>query len=149
MAKPLPSSEGSSARKTRLGKTHDPTAAIPMFFRKVRRPYIALHVKGRRGRKSSVAKAAAPKPPVMPVAGAKKKKRKKKLKRHTFIAARIIDKLPNGTLLLEGHKLVEINKKVRQILISGYVNESDINARGEVDSRKMADLSIDYVIAAK
>jgi flagellar basal body L-ring protein FlgH len=103
-----------------------------------------------RGAKRAVKKAAAPAKPATPGGPKKKKKRSKKsLKKNVYIAARIIDKLPNNTFLLEGHKMIEVNKVIREILVSGYVKRRDINLKDEVDSRKMADLAIDYVVAKR
>jgi len=76
-------------------------------------------------------------------------KKPKNIVKNTYITARIIDKLSNDTFLIEGHKLIDVNRTIRQILVSGYVNRKDINSKDEVDSRKMADLSIDYAVVAK
>lgn len=105
----------------------------------------------RRGQKSQV-KEDENKQAAGGAAGAKKKKkrrRKRKKRGETIIAARIIDELPNNTYLIEGHKLVELNRTTREILVSGYVNVRDINKRSEVLSTKMADLTIDYIIVDK
>jgi len=113
-----------------------------------RRALRARSVK-RRGRKPAAKKNTQKASAAAVISGKKKKKSKKRLRKNTYIAARVIDRLSNGTLLLEGHKLVDVNKKLREILISGYVKDSDITPRGEVDSRKMADLFIDYIVVNK
>lgn len=101
-------------------------------------------------KKAAISKKSAGKPPSgIAVKKPVKKKASKRLKKNTYIAARVIDKLPNGTLLIEGHKLIDVNSKLREILISGYVKENDLSSRGEVDSRKMADLTIDYIVVNK
>jgi flagellar basal body L-ring protein FlgH len=97
-----------------------------------------------RGSKDKVDKAAA-KTAATPAAPKAKVGKPKSSFKNTLIAARIIDRLPNRTLLIEGHKFVEVNRKAREILVSGYINEEDIR-NGEVDSSKMADLSIDYLM---
>lgn len=60
------------------------------------------------------------------------------------ISARIEEVLPNGTLRIVGHKTVTVNEEQTVITIHGIVRPLDISPDNQVDSSRVADLSIDF-----
>ena len=61
------------------------------------------------------------------------------------VAARVLEVLPNGNLLVEGRKEVTIDKEKRFIILSGMVRPEDIEFDNTVASTKVADARIEYV----
>lgn len=58
------------------------------------------------------------------------------------ITARIIEVLPNGTLLIEGKKTVTIQKDYIEITVSGTIRREDIASDNTVKSTSVADATI-------
>jgi flagellar L-ring protein FlgH len=59
------------------------------------------------------------------------------------IACSIVDILPNGNLVLEGHKQICVNDESWQISLSGVCRREDIAPDGTVLSRHVVDLKLD------
>ena len=60
------------------------------------------------------------------------------------VSARVIDVLPNGTLLLEGKRTVRLQKENVNVVLSGLVRPKDISSNNQVMSSRLADASIRY-----
>lgn len=60
------------------------------------------------------------------------------------IAARIIDILPSGNLVIEGQREIIIDQEKQTIKISGIVRQKDIDADNTVLSTSVADAKISY-----
>jgi flagellar L-ring protein precursor FlgH len=60
------------------------------------------------------------------------------------VSARVVDVLPNGTLLLEGKRTVRLQKETVNVVLSGLVRPKDIDSNNEVMSSRLADASIRY-----
>ena len=60
------------------------------------------------------------------------------------IAAKVIEVMPNGNLIVEGRKEVTIDKEKRFIILSGIVRPEDIGFDNTVSSSKIADARIEY-----
>ena len=58
------------------------------------------------------------------------------------IACHIADIRPNGTLVLEGHKQVQVNEEVWEVSLSGICRREDIGPDGMVLSRHIDELMI-------
>jgi len=61
------------------------------------------------------------------------------------IAARVIEVMPNGNLLVEGRKEVTVEREKRLIILNGIVRPADIEFDNTVSSDKVADARIEYV----
>jgi len=61
------------------------------------------------------------------------------------VAARVLEVLPNGNLLVEGRKEVTIDNEKRFIKLSGMVRPQDIEFDNTIPSTKIADARIEYV----
>jgi len=61
------------------------------------------------------------------------------------IAARVIEVMPNGNLLVEGRKEVTVEREKRLIILSGIVRPADVEFDNTVSSDKVADARIEYV----
>lgn len=53
--------------------------------------------------------------------------------------------LPNGTLFVEGHRVVLVNNEEHHFYISGVIRPEDIDGNGNVRSSRMADAQIEFV----
>lgn len=60
------------------------------------------------------------------------------------ITAQIIDRLPNGTLVIRGTKIIAINGENQEIEITGVVRQADIKKNNTIESTYMTDVEIRY-----
>lgn len=60
------------------------------------------------------------------------------------MSARVLDVLPNGNLLLEGKRTVQLQKERVQVTLTGIVRPKDISSENTVSSSRLADASIRY-----
>jgi len=60
------------------------------------------------------------------------------------IAAKVIEVMPNGNLIIKGRKEVTIDKEKRFIILSGIVRPEDIEFDNTVSSSKIAEARIEY-----
>lgn len=60
------------------------------------------------------------------------------------VAARIIEVLPSGNLVIEGHREIIVDQEKQIITIRGIVRQKDVNANNMVQSTQIADAQISY-----
>jgi flagellar L-ring protein FlgH len=60
----------------------------------------------------------------------------------TTLTARVIAVLPNGDLIVEGNKIVQINSEKQKVTIRGIVRWNDITPANQVSSDRLADLEV-------
>ena len=53
--------------------------------------------------------------------------------------------LPNGSMFVEGHRVVLVNNEEHHFYISGVIRPEDIDGSGAVSSSRMADAQIEFV----
>lgn len=61
------------------------------------------------------------------------------------MSARVLDVLPNGNLLLEGKRTVQLQEETVEVILSGVVRPRDIGSDNTVSSSRLADASIRYL----
>ncbi|AAC07570.1 flagellar basal body L-ring protein FlgH [Aquifex aeolicus] len=60
----------------------------------------------------------------------------------TTLAGRVVKVFPNGTMLVEAKKYIEVNGVKREFLLRGIVRPEDIDSNNTVTSDKIADMEI-------
>ena len=60
----------------------------------------------------------------------------------TTLTARVVRVLPNGGLLVEASKDVQINSEFQTITVRGVIRPADIDATNSVQSNRLADLEV-------
>ena len=60
----------------------------------------------------------------------------------TNLTARVVHVLPNGGLLVEASKDIQINSEFQTITVRGVVRPADIDATNSVQSNRLADLEV-------
>lgn len=63
------------------------------------------------------------------------------------ITARIVDVMPNGTLVLRGERRVKMKKEEVSIIMTGVIRKRDISAANTINSSLMSDAHIYYETA--
>lgn len=58
------------------------------------------------------------------------------------IACRVVDIRPNGTMILEGHRLIQVNEESWEISLGGSIRAEDVLPNNTVMSENVADLRI-------
>lgn len=58
------------------------------------------------------------------------------------VACQVVERLPNGYLVIQGHKLLHIDKEQQDLVLRGIVNPINVNQNNEVDSQYVANLQL-------
>lgn len=60
------------------------------------------------------------------------------------VAARIVEVLPSGNLVIEGHREIVVDQEKQIITLRGIVRQKDVDATNRVKSTQIADAQISY-----
>ncbi|MDA8162123.1 MAG: flagellar basal body L-ring protein FlgH [Desulfobacteraceae bacterium] len=60
------------------------------------------------------------------------------------ISARVVQVLPDGSLLIEGSREIKINNETQYLILSGVVRPKDLASDNTVSSTRIADARIEY-----
>lgn len=63
---------------------------------------------------------------------------------NAYMTARIVDRLPNGNLIIEGNREVRVNAENQLITLTGIIRSRDISAENVILSTYIADARISY-----
>lgn len=60
------------------------------------------------------------------------------------VAATVVDRLPNGSLQIEGMQEVRVNFELRELHVSGFVRPADIDRNNEIEYDRIAGARVSY-----
>ncbi|MBC7768744.1 MAG: flagellar basal body L-ring protein FlgH, partial [Phycisphaerales bacterium] len=60
------------------------------------------------------------------------------------VAAVIVDRLPNGNLVIAGRQEVRINGELRELTVSGIIRPEDVTSDNKINHTQMAEARISY-----
>lgn len=66
---------------------------------------------------------------------------------NSTMTARVLDILPNGNLLLEGRRVIQLQEEKVEMVLTGMVRPRDVSADNVVSSSRIADAAIRYETA--
>ena len=62
----------------------------------------------------------------------------------TTLSVLVKESLPNGTLRIEGSRIIGINRETQKVTFSGIVRPEDIAADNSIPSNLIADVAVHY-----